>query len=49
MAKLCRWTKASCFGSHEDESYVRMLSQKFTTDCSAQNLAGPVLFEINAQ
>jgi hypothetical protein len=32
-----------------DQSYIRMLSQKFTTDCSAQNLAGPVLLEINAQ
>ena len=30
-------------------TYIRRLSQKFTTACSAQNLAAPVLLEINAQ
>lgn len=35
--------------SYEDASYTRTLSQKFTTDCSAQNLDGPFLLEMNAQ
>ena len=35
--------------SYEDVSYTRTLSQKFTTDCSAQNLDGPFLFDMNAQ
>jgi hypothetical protein len=34
---------------YEDTSYTRTLSQKFTTDCSAQNLDGPFLLEMNAQ